>query len=125
MYDASAPRYFPIARMRPDDSPTMRTPEKMRNDVIFAAGFYAINVTGSEYAMCHGTRILPWPIKKRLFRKSAFFKKAVLPFVELSEESVLSDRFLFKVKILIKKRKREKEKEHDPNNILLHILIFK
>lgn len=130
MYDASAPQYFPIGRMRPDDSPTTRTrviPEKMRNDVIFAASFYVIKVTGSEYAMCRGTRILPWSMKKAHSVKVLFFKKAVLPFVKLSVESVSSNRWFFKEKTSMKKKKSRKRESMIPIiqiYVLLYTLIY-
>lgn len=99
MYDASTPRYFPIGRMRrmTFSNATDGLREEMRNDVVFVAGFYAIamriNVTDGGYmTTCRDTHFAV-ASEKAYSCRNAFFKKAVLLFVELSE-AVCAARFL-------------------------------
>lgn len=120
MYDASASRYFPIGRMRPDDSPTMRTrviPKKMRNDVIFVTGFYAINVTSSEYAMCRGTFILPWSMKKAHSVKVLFSRKPY--YRSLNCQTSQSDRWIF-----TQRKKLQWKRERKGESMILIIQIY-
>lgn len=85
MYDASTPRYFPIGRMRRMKLQCRRR-EEMRNDIVFAAGLHAIatriNVTDGGHDDVSG---FAFRREKSLFCRNAFFKKAVLLLVELSE----------------------------------------
>lgn len=72
--------------------------QRMRNDVIFVKRFYTIamriNVTDGGYmTTCRDTHFAV-ASEKAHSRRNAFFKKAVLLFVELSE-AVPVARFLF------------------------------